>query len=315
MFWELAAVLAGLVVLTVASDHFVIGASRLAGALGVSPIIIGAIVIGFGTSAPEMVVSVIAAVQGSPDIAVSNAAGSNIANLTLVLGTAALITPIAVHAGALRREAPLSSISVLVFGVVIFLGVPQPLGAALLVGLVVVLAIMVRGERKGGPQVAEVEELLDTDAGHPLPQEILRTLLGLAGTVAGAQLLVMGARDLATRAGLAEGFVGLTLVAVGTSLPELATAIQAARRGEPDLIVGNVLGSNIFNSLAVGGAAAIASSAALVDFRVIAVASGVMIGVAFLAWGLLRSDRALHRWEGVLLLGVYLASVVVTALV
>jgi cation:H+ antiporter len=239
-------IVVGLAVLTYASDQFVVGAARVARTLRLSPILIGAVVIGFGTSAPEMLVSGLAGAQGSLDIGVGNIIGSNVANLSLVLGIAALVTPIVVSSPVLKREAPISLAATMVFAVVVQGGLAGGEAAILSVVLIVGLGLIILGARLGDDAMtAEVDEFLTADT--TTTREVIRTLLGLGFTLGSAQVLVVSAVTIADQLGLEEGFVGLTIVAIGTSLPELATAIQAARKGETDLIVGNLLGSNLFN--------------------------------------------------------------------
>lgn len=306
------AVAAGLVLLTVAADRFVGGAARLSLALRVSPVVIGAVVIGFGTSLPEVIVSVLAALQGSLDIAVGNVVGSNVANLTLVLGIAALIAPIAVASPTLRREAPLSTASVALFAVLLYWG--RGLGnveaGVLAVAIVFATWALLRAAR-------DPADVLATETSGYLeegPDEIDRrreaiwTVVGLLGTLAGAQLVVWGARRIAGDLGLGEGFVGFTVVAVGTSLPELVTSIQASRRGEADLVVGNLLGSNIMNSLLVGGLSGVFGADVLADPALAGWPNLVMVAVSALAALLMLTSRRVERWEGVVLLGAYLAT-------
>lgn len=218
----------------------------------VSAVLIGAVVIGFGTSLPELLVTVLAAADGAGDIALGNVVGSNIANLTLVLGSAAILTPIAVAKSSLRREALMSLGAVLLLAIVLQGGVGRIEGAVLVVLMVAALWFLIATEPDSGSRESTPEA---RSSGRGLPFESGRTVVGLAGTLAGAQLLVLGAQGIADTAGLSAGFVGLTIVAVGTSLPELFAAIQSGRRGETDLILGNVLGSNMFNSLAIAGIA------------------------------------------------------------
>jgi cation:H+ antiporter len=266
----LASVL-GLVLLAKAADQLVAGAARLAALWRVPPIVIGALIIGFGTSAPELMVSGLAAAGGDIGLAIGNVVGSNIANLSLVLGLAALLVPVAVASGVVRREMPLSAAAAAVFAVLVWNGLTPIDGVVLAAGLVAAVAITLRGTRTGSDAelAGEVSEYLAEEDGAPtrVGGEVARTLLGLALTLLGAQLLVSGATDIASDLGLSEGFVGLTLVAVGTSLPELVTAIAAARRGEDELIVGNLVGSDILNSLAVGAVIALVGPGALDDPR------------------------------------------------
>jgi cation:H+ antiporter len=311
MGWAVLAVAVGFVALTRGADHFVAGSARLAALLQVSPIVIGALVIGFGTSAPEMLVSGLAAAQGDVDLGVGNVLGSNVANLALVLPVAALLGSVRVDSRTLRSEVPLSMGACIAFLVVLPGGLTRVEGALLALLLVLALARVVVGGRQRGDEalVAEVEELIEheeAEAGSRLSVEVLRVVLGLGATVAGAQALVWGARVLAEELGLAEGFIGLTLVAVGTSLPELAAAVAAARRGEDELVVGNLLGSNIFNSLAVGAILALVSPGPLADpalaQRATVLLVVVMAATVVAMWG----EAVIKRWEASVLLGIYL---------
>ena len=301
----------GLALLTVAADQFVLGATRLAIRLRLSTVVIGAVVIGFGTSAPELVVSVLAGLHGSLDLAVGNIVGSNVANLTLVLGIAAMIGPVSVRWPVLRREAPLALGLVVLFGLLLLDGTLTGLQGALLAGaLVAALAVTLwsaHRDRASTPADA-VAAYVDSGGRLNLPREVTRTLLGLLATLAAAQVLVVSASEVARELGLSEAFIGLTVVAVGTSLPELATAIQAARRGETDLLIGNLLGSNIFNSGAVGAAAALAGAGQPIGPTISGLGVWVMIGTATLATIFMLTNRAVGRIEGLILLTVYLAA-------
>lgn len=307
MLAAIVAGVAGLLLLAYASDQFVIGAARAAALLRLSSIVIGAVIIGFGTSAPELLVSTLAAVQGTVDVAVGNAIGSNIANLTLVLGAAAIITPITVGATVLRREAPLSFVAVVLFALLVQGGMARWEGAVLLLVLVGALWMVLRTARSGDPVLTgEVEEFL-TDQSPSGRREAVRIVAGLAGTLAGAQALVWAATTIAAELGLAEGFVGLSVVAIGTSLPELATAVQAARKGETDLIVGNLLGSNLFNSTVVVAAAAMVAPDRPLDPTLTGLAVLLMVGVSAAATLAMATGRRVVRWEGIALLAGYAA--------
>jgi cation:H+ antiporter len=299
----------GLAVLTYASDQFVVGAARVARNLRLSPILIGAVVIGFGTSAPEMLVSGIAGAQGSLDIGVGNIIGSNVANLSLVLGVAALITPIVVRSPVLKREAPIALGATLLFAIVVQGGLAGGEAVILTVALVIGLTLIIAGARRGGDDsmTAEVEGFLAAEVSTG--REVVRTLLGLAFTLGAAKVLVDAAVDIASQLGLAEGFVGLTIVAIGTSLPELATAVQAARKGETDLIVGNLLGSNLFNAGAVGAVAGFAGPGLLQDPGLTGLAVYLMVGVAVLATIFMVTGRRVARPEGAALLLLYAGAV------
>ncbi len=298
----------GLGVLTVAADHLILGAGRIATRLRISPVVVGVIIIGFGTSAPELLVSGLAAVQGNVALGVGNLVGSNILNLTLVLGIAGLIAPVLVRSSVLRREAPLSVAAVAVFGVLLLAGGLSFLdGIILLALLTAAFVALLRMARPKADNVLseELTEYLDEPSQHSLPYEAARTGLGLAGTLVGAQLLVSNAGELAARLGVSQALIGLTLTAFGTSLPELVTAIQAQRRREGDLLVGNLLGSNLLNSLAGGaviglGSAGRASSAGIGTALIV-----VMVAVSVLAWILLARNARLNRVESSILLAAY----------
>lgn len=302
----------GLVVLVRAADVFVDGAAGLSRRFGLSPVIVGAVVIGLGTSAPELLVSVIAAASGDASLGVGNVVGSNIANLSLVLAVAALVAPMAVHSSIVRREAPISFLAVAAFALALQGGLTRVDGVLLLGALVVVMVVTVRSATRAGNEelAAEVEQVL---AEIPARRVVVLTVVGLLGTALGAQLLVDGSVGLATELGLSEGFVGLTLVAVGTSLPELVTAVQAARRGEDELIVGNVLGSNVFNSLLVGGAIALVGPGPIDDTRLVTYGAATMVAVAGLGWAVMGRKGNIARPEAALLLVGYVVAVVLTA--
>jgi cation:H+ antiporter len=307
----LLAVVVGLAVLVKAADVFVGGAARLSAALKVPPVIIGAAVIGFGTSAPEMVVSAIAASQGKLDLAVGNVIGSNVANLSLVLGVASLLCVMTVASGVLRKEAPLSTAAVVLFAVLVQDGLERWEGGVLLVSLVAALVYLFTGNAQGEDSelFAEVDEFLHEDVSSSVSRESLLALAGLIGVIVGAQLAVTGASSIADELGLGEGFVAVTLVAVGTSLPELMTAVAAARKGEHELIVGNLLGSNLFNSLAVGAIAGLVGPGSLDDDKLASIGVGAMVLTAAGAWIFMATHRRVNKGEAVALLLAYAVTV------
>jgi cation:H+ antiporter len=296
---------AGLVLLAVAADQLVAGASRIASWLRMPPVVVGVVVIGLGTSAPEFLLAGLAATRGEVALALASLVGSNIVNVTLILGVAALIAPIAVSSSTVRREAPMSVGAVLIFAVAVVLGLGTVAGAVL--GLVAVAAMKTLvwlARRAHEPPVPSVVSLA---ARRIRPAaEAGRTLLGLAGTLTGAQLLVVNASALAVELGISAEVVGFTLVAIGTSLPELVTAVQAQRRREPDLLVGNLLGSNLFNSLA-GGAVVALSAGPDPEVHLAIALLGIMVAIGALAWLLLWKGYRASRKDGVLLLLVYAA--------
>jgi cation:H+ antiporter len=301
-----ALTLAGLLMLTTAADQLIVGAGRVAQRLRVPPVLVGVVVIGLGTSAPEFVVSGIAAHRGNVPLAVGSLVGSNILNLTLILGIAALIAPIVVRSSVVRREAPLSVVAVAAFAATAAIGFGRLSGTLLASATVLALILLVRLGRTVSDQIlpGEVAEFLDETCGANLVVESLRTLAGLAGTLIGAELVVSNAADIARRLGVPQLIVGFTLVALGTSLPELVTSIQAQRHGEADLLVGNLLGSNLFNSLAGGAIIGLASRSAPVTpvaFEVLA----VMVLVSLVTWAVLFRGYRVSRAEGGLLLAIY----------
>jgi len=308
----IALVVGGLVLLTAGADRFVLAAARLSRVWGLSPILIGALVVGMGTSAPEFLVSLVAAAGGGLDLAVGNVIGSNVANLSLVLGATALVAPVAGHIKTLRREGLLMLAAVaLLAGLTWNQSLSTVAGIILVAALVVAALVLIRWARRDGEGVGTVTAELDEmthDSGRANPRfEIMVGIVALLATLGGAEMLVRGAQTIARELDLSEAFIGLTLVALGTSLPELATALAAARRRENDLVIGNLLGSNLFNSLGVAGGAAIVGGGALSSgFR-----TGLlfMLGVAAFAGILTATGNKLVRWEGFALLAVYLAFV------
>jgi cation:H+ antiporter len=303
MTTAVGAVALGLALLAYAADQFVIGAARLARLRRISPLAVGVVIVGFGTSAPELVVSVLAAQAGDLPVAIGNIVGSNIANLTLLLGIGAVLFPLSVTSKTVRREAPLTVVATLLLGLALISGISVWEGVALLLAMAVLIVVVMRtGE--ADPLATEADEFADGGE-HRLGTESARTLLGLAGTLAGAQLLLTGALDLAALAGLSDAFVGATLVAVGTSLPELVTVVQSARRREGDLILGNLLGSNLFNALAVGGMVGAVGTGAAVGPTLAVVGVVMAVAAALVAWIFMATGRTVSRTEGVLLIAVY----------
>lgn len=298
MFGSIALVAIGLVILIVASDRVVVSAVRISIRFGVSAVLIGALIVGLGTSIPELLVSSIAAADGRLDVAAANVVGSNAANVTLVLGAAAVLSPIVTTRQILTKETPLMLVAVAVLAVVLADGqVSTEEGIGLLVGLAIALGLLVVWSRRD-PPVPDEEDSVRS----PVALEFLYGVLGIAATVAGAKLLLDGALDIGLRLNWSATFLGL-LLGVGTSLPELATALAAARRKESELVVGNVIGSNIFNSLAVAGAAAVVGPGLLDDFDVLA--TWGMLAAVILAAIAMATGRRISRIEGVLLLALF----------
>ncbi len=308
----LLAVAFGVICLWKAADEFVAGATRLALIFKISPVVVGAVIVGFGTSAPELLVSGIAAAGGDIDVGVGNVIGSNIANLSLILGAVSLVIPIGITAGVLKREAPLSLVSVLLFAVVVRLEMGLLPGLALLAVLCGFLFMIIRGGANGDADLtSEVEELAG-DGELSAGRELIRTLVGLVITVGGAWVLVWGALRLADELGVSGGFVGVTLVAIGTSLPELVTALAAAKAKQTELIVGNLLGSNLFNSLAVGGVVAILGDGPILDPSLTTIDIGFMAVVCIGAYVAMRTRGRFERVEGIVLLTVFFSFLVLS---
>lgn len=301
MLVSLIYVVVGLILLMGASDRFVESAVRLARTLGISIVLIGALIVGLGTSLPELLVSVIASADGKLDVAMANVTGSNVANVTLVLGTAALVAPIMSRTLILRREGVLMFVSVLGLAGVLWDGkVSRIEGAALIAGMVITLVLLVRWSATDPDAIIQLN---DDEEAHSVPGELMIGTAALVVTVFAARLLLNGALDLGEEFGLGEAFLGVML-GVGTSLPELATTLAAVRRHESDLVIGNVLGSNLFNSLAVAGTASVVGPGILVDLARPALI--VMIAVVAIAGWFSWSHTKVVRSEGIILLVIFL---------
>ncbi|MBM3981410.1 MAG: calcium/sodium antiporter [Planctomycetes bacterium] len=308
MLAQIALFAVGLVVLTCGAEALIRGAARVARALGVSPFIVGFTIIGFGTSAPELVVSLSAALAGSSEIALGNVVGSNIANVGVVLGGAALLAPLAARMRLLKVELPLViGCSLLLWALCWDGAVSRTDGGVLLAGFVLLAVYMFRAARAEPPDVKEEVGLVAADKTRVWVAALL-VLVGLCALVAGAHLMVSAAVDLARRFGVSEWLIGLTVVAVGTSLPELAAGVAGALRGEADLVLGNVAGSNLFNVLLILGVTAtiqpmpVPPSALALELPVMTAFAVLML--LFVAWGL-----RVRRWEGAALVAAYLAFV------
>ena len=259
MLLYLLAIVVGLAVLVWSADKFVDGASGLAHHLGVPTLLIGILIIGFGTSAPEIVVSIISASQGNPGLALGNAYGSNIVNIALVLGLTAVLTPIAIQSQVVRKELPVL-LGVTAVAVLLLLnGLMGIFEGVVLLSLLAVLVGYSIWQAKSGKDdriVAEVEQEL-AEKVMTRQKAIMWVVIGLILLIISSRFLVWGAVGVAQIFGVSDLIIGLTVVAIGTSLPELVSSIAAARKGEHDLILGNIIGSNVFNTLAVVGIAAL----------------------------------------------------------
>jgi len=302
---------AGLIVLAFAADHFVAGAARLAVFYNVSPVVIGAVLIGFGTSAPEMVVSGIAAGQGDLDIGVGNIIGSNVANISLVLAAAAVVRTIPVDSAMLRREVPISVASVLVFALLVQ-GEITRFEGGVFAGLILAFLVFVlrSSSSTDGSFAGDVGEFVG-DEPVVVGKAATRALVGLAFVVVSSYFIVDGAERVANALELSGGFVGFTLVALGTSAPELVTSVQAARQGETELLVGNLLGSNVFNSLAVGGIIGLVGPGPVLDTTLAETGSVLMVVIVITSAVFMLIGGSVGRNKAFVLFFLWVVSVVV----
>ena len=310
---DYALAIGGLVLLFLGGESLIRGAVGLARKLDVSPLFTGLVVVGFGTSAPEFVVCLEAALRGQYDITIGNIVGSNIANLMLILGVAALIQPILSRASILKRDglAMLLASATLV-GLAFFGEVSRVLGLALLAMLVGFIAICWISERaQGEDEPSDIEEEIE-EVGH-LPGRtwvaVLAVLAGILALVLGSNMLIEGATGIAVAFGISEAVIGVTLVAIGTSLPELAAVIVAAIRNHADVALGNVLGSNVFNVFGMLGLTAVIEPLAI-NRAFLDLDMWVMLGVSALLLVFLTTGNRLNRGESLLLLAGYTAYVV-----
>lgn len=297
----------GLTVLVIGADVMVRGASRLAVSFGVSPLVVGLTVVAFGTSAPEMAVSVGSAFNGTPDLAIGNVVGSNIANILLILGISALITPLLVDEQIIRQEIPIMIGASALLVVMALDGSIGRIEAAALFGLVVAYTVflIVQSRRASKNVQDEFEtEIPTSNWDRHWAVQVALIVVGLVMLVQGAGWLVDAAVAFARAFGVSDLVIGLTVVAVGTSMPEIATSIVAAIRGQRDIAVGNVVGSNVFNILAVLGVTGLVSSGGLpVSDAARNFDLWVMLAVAFACLPIMISGREIARWEG----GVFIA--------
>jgi cation:H+ antiporter len=307
MLLAISAIFFGLVLLVWGADKFVEGASSLANHLGVSPLIIGITIIGFGTSAPEILVSIIAVMEDTPDIAIGNALGSNIANIGLILGVTAFITPIPIANGLFRREYPLLVIATTLLAWCMIDGsLDQIDGLTLLLVLVAILIYLIKSHRNDPNKHRIEEELSETiPENMTLISAIVWVFVGLIILVGSSKILVWGATDIAIALGVSELIIGLTVIALGTSLPELAASIASLKKGVPDMAIGNVIGSNLFNSLAVIGLPALLTDFSIDSHAIIRdlpVVGGLTILLLCFSRFPVSSTQSLSRLKGFLLL-------------
>ena len=304
MLTNILFILIGFVLLVKGGDYLVEGSVSIARKAKLSSMVIGMTVIGFGTSAPEMLVSVNAALADSPGIALGNVVGSNIANIALILGVTGLLYTCVTDSHTLRVDLPFMVLAcVLLF----FVGMMGSIGRiAGILGILLLVAFLIwqiRASRRKGD--ADVPKTEDTPV-RSLPVSIIMVVLSIAAMIVGANILVDGAKNVAAALGVSERVIGLTVVAVGTSLPELFASVMSAKRGETDLAIGNIIGSVSFNVFFVVGVSA-AISPIMEGTAVFFYDYLLMVGLAVLLWLFLFTKRTLERWEGAVLLLTYVA--------
>lgn len=309
MTLAITAVIVGLALLVWSADRFVEGAAATARHFGMPSLLIGMVVVGFGTSAPEMVVSAISSSQGNPGLSLGNAYGSNITNIALILGLTSLISPITVHSQILRKELPILTAVTALAAWQLWDGELSRFDALVLLGVFAGLMVwtILQGMKKSDTLGDEVEKKMETQE-LPLKPALLWLVIGLLLLIASSRCLVWGAVEIAQSLGVSDLMIGLTIVAVGTSLPELASSIIAIRKGEHDLALGNIVGSNLFNTLAVVGIAGTISPMSVsadVLSRDIFVMAFLTIALFALGFGF-RGPGRINRYEGALLLSCYI---------
>jgi cation:H+ antiporter len=305
------AILVGLALLAWGGDRFIVGASATARNFGVSPVLVGLTIVGFATSAPEMLVSALAAWSGTPGLAIGNAVGSNIANLGLVLGAAVLIRPLVTQSRTLRRELPALLASTFLPFLLLLDGELSAVDAAILLASLAILVYWLAflGYRTSALDPIRAEYAAEIRADLTTTKALLWLVVGLTALLGGADLLVVGATSAARALGIREVVIGLTVVAVGTSLPEFAVAVAAAYKNEPDLVLGNVIGSNIFNMLAVVGIAGLIAPHRI-DPEMLTMHYPVMaamtLGVFILTYNRGQQRGTLGRRGGAAILGFFI---------
>jgi len=306
----LLAVISGLAMLVWSADRFIEAAAAVANHFRLPPLLIGVVIVGFGTSAPELAVSLLAAMEGNPGIGLGNAYGSNIANIGIILGLTALISPILVQSQVLRKEMPiLLAVTALCIGLVWDLQITRTESVLMLAVFAVLLAWSVVQGLRDGRDALGVETEAELQA-HPMSigRAWIWLLVGLVLLIASSRLLVWGAVTIAQSLGVSDLVIGLTVVAIGTSLPELASCIAAARKNEHDLALGNVLGSNLLNSLAVVGLAGVISPMAVEPAllsRDMLVMAGLTVVLFVMGMGWRGRPGRINRFEGAALIAAY----------
>jgi len=311
MLGNILLIVAGLVLLVWGADRFVHGAAATARNLGVAPLLIGLTIVAFATSAPEIVVAINASLRGEPDLAIGNAIGSNIANIGLVLGCIAIFRPIQLTSATLRREMPaLLAVSLLTVSLFLDSYLSRIDGLVLLTGLVIVMVWFTRlGLRSSANDPMQADYEAEIPSNVDTKVAVFWLVVGLVMLLGGAELLVDGAVDVALRLGVSEVVIGVTIVAVGTSLPELTVSLVSALKGEYGLAIGNIVGSNIFNLLAVVGVAAAIQPTALAP-SVLSLHVFVMVAFTLVLFSMTydqASKNVINRLEGAALFAAFVA--------
>ena len=309
LVFDVALVVLGVGVLYYGAEWLVRGSARLAASLGISPIVVGLTVVSFGTSAPELVVCTVAALGGNPDLAIGNVLGSNLANIGLILGLTAVVRPLDVQARVVWREMPLMLlVTAALYPLLWDLRLSRGDGVILLIALTGYLVFVFQSVGDEAPEILdEYEDFMKAStAGGSLLRapDVLWVLAGSAGLVLGGYCIVEGAVQVATTLGVSQVVIGLTVVAIGTSLPELATSVVAAARQEADIAVGNVIGSNIFNVAAILGTTSILAPIPIPESILYRELPAVVL-MSLLLFPVLRSGWRIRRWEGAILLAAY----------
>lgn len=313
MILYLLAIIAGFIVLVWSADKFVDGAASTAKHLGMPTLLIGILIVGFGTSAPEMVVSAIASMEGNPGLALGNAIGSNIVNIALILGVTAIISPIAVNSKIVKKEIPLLLGIVFLIGYLLFDNSLTFIeGLILLAGFfALVIWSIVSAIREKNDSLAKDMEVELIEHQMSLKLGIVWLVIGLVLLIASSRLLVWGAVGVATEFGISDLIIGLTIVALGTSLPELAASIIAAKKGEHDIAIGNVVGSNMFNILAVIGIATVINPMNNIPVEVLnrdwLIMLVLTIALFIMSYSFKKKEGSITRKEGFILLVSYVA--------
>ena len=310
MVIAILALIVGLALLVWSANRFVEGSASTARHFGMPPLLIGMVIVGFGTSAPEMVVSALAALEGSSGIALGNAYGSNIANIALILGVTALISPIMVHSTVLRKELPiLTFVTILTVVLLADLDLTRLDAIVLLLVFGSLMAwIIYEGLKQKTDSLAKEVEAETAEKAMPIKRSFFWLVIGLVLLIASSRILVWGAVEIAQIFGVSDMIIGLTIVAVGTSLPELASSVIAARKGEHDIALGNILGSNLFNTLAVVGIAGTIHPFAVEPetiSRDMVVMGALTVSLFLIGFGFKGRQGRINRFEGMALLLVY----------